>query len=177
MNMIKKIALTASILLFVLAQAFSCYVIYASHREKTALLKKYGGSLFEKCAQDCWGRISEASYRMPVDGNVVTYYFREVMPEGSALYQGKEEMFNSSKYEFDVSRLSAERQEYPCNSMREDINGRNLQIFYTQYNVARDKGGSPEQYTLLYVTDMTEVYRKTAGLIVQELLVAFFLLY
>lgn len=174
MNMIKKIALTASILLFVLAQAFSCYVIYASHREKTALLKKYGGSLFEKCAQDCWGRISEASYRMPVDGNVVTYYFREVMPEGSALYQGKEEMFNSSKYEFDVSRLSAERQEYPCNSMREDINGRNLQIFYTQYNVARDKGGSPEQYTLLYVTDMTEVYRKTAGLIVQELLVAFF---
>ena len=91
MNMIKKIALTASILLFVLA-------------EKTALLKKYGGSLFEKCAQDCWGRILEASYRMPVDGNVVTYYFREVMPEGSALYQGKEEMFNSSKYEFDVIR-------------------------------------------------------------------------
>ncbi len=34
MTMIKKIALTASIMLFVLTQIFSFYVILASHQEK-----------------------------------------------------------------------------------------------------------------------------------------------
>ena len=39
-GMIKKIALTASILLFVLVQIFSFYVVWASHQEKMDLLKE-----------------------------------------------------------------------------------------------------------------------------------------
>ena len=40
MDMIKKIALTASTMLFVLAQVFSFYVIFTSRQEKIELLKK-----------------------------------------------------------------------------------------------------------------------------------------
>ena len=43
MNMIKKIACTASILLFVLAQVFSFYVIYTSHTEKIELIREKEG--------------------------------------------------------------------------------------------------------------------------------------
>ena len=39
MDMIKKISLTASIMLFVLAQLFSFYVIQISLKEKTELLE------------------------------------------------------------------------------------------------------------------------------------------
>ena len=40
MHMIKKIAFTASMLLFVLAQLFSFYVITASHKEKIELIRE-----------------------------------------------------------------------------------------------------------------------------------------
>lgn len=34
MDMIKKIAITASAMLFILTQLFSFYIIYSSHKEK-----------------------------------------------------------------------------------------------------------------------------------------------
>ena len=51
MNMIKKIALTASILLFVLAQIFSFYVIYISHQEKIGLLQEKEGKFFSEAVR------------------------------------------------------------------------------------------------------------------------------
>ena len=173
MNMVNKIALTASILLFVLAQAFSCYVIYVGHQEKTELMREYGGNLFDRCTGEFMAQMSEIGSRAPVDERVATYFFRDTMPEGSALYRGEEELFNSSKYEFNAGRLAEDPPQYPCNVRMEKINGHNLQVFYMKYDP--DRYGSRErgQYMLLYVTDITEVYRKTAGLVVWEFLVAF----
>lgn len=172
MNMVKKIALTASILLFVLAQAFSCYVISVGHREKTELLRKYGGSLFEKCAQDFRENMIKIDNRLQADDNIVLYCFREAMPEGSALYRGKRELFNSSRYEFDAKKLASEEQNYPCNYRLEKVNGRRLQVFYLKYEPGRYGGKSDAQYLLLHVADITEVYRNTAWLIVWEFLIA-----
>ena len=53
MTMIKKIALTASIMLFVLTQIFSFYVILASHQEKMKLLKEKESRLFVNAEQNC----------------------------------------------------------------------------------------------------------------------------
>ena len=52
MDMIKKIALTASTLLFVLAQAFSFYVIFTSQQEKIDLMKEKEYRIFEKAVSD-----------------------------------------------------------------------------------------------------------------------------
>ncbi len=109
MNMVNKIALTASILLFVLAQAFSCYVIYVGHQEKTELMREYGGNLFDRCTGEFMAQMSEIGSRAPVDERVATYFFRDTMPEGSALYRGEEELFNSSKYEFNAGRRRIRR--------------------------------------------------------------------
>ena len=51
MDMIKKIALTASTMLFVLAQAFSFYVIFTSRQEKIDLLKEKEIRIFENMSQ------------------------------------------------------------------------------------------------------------------------------
>ena len=49
MDMIKKIALTASTMLFVLAQIFSFYVILGSQQEKIMLVKEKEEELIRDC--------------------------------------------------------------------------------------------------------------------------------
>ena len=52
MDMIKKIALTASTMLFVLAQVFSFYVIFTSRQEKIELLQKKEYEIFENAVSN-----------------------------------------------------------------------------------------------------------------------------
>lgn len=174
MNMIKKIALTASILLFVLAQAFSFYVIYISHQEKASLLQEHEGRLFDRSVREFTAGLSSAGQRAKTGKNVVTYFFRKTMLEQSALYLEGEELFNSSRYEFDVGRLEEDEPQYPCNYRLEKSDGRFLQVFYTTYRLDRYVPGrnGQENYMLLHVVDITEIYTKSFYLVLKELLVA-----
>ena len=92
MNMIKKIALTASILLFVLAQVFSFYVIYISHQEKTALLKEHEGRLFARSVNEFGDRLLSAAKRGQAGKNrlnIAIYCFRNTMPSIGFVLKGR----------------------------------------------------------------------------------------
>ena len=63
MDMIKKIALTASTMLFVLAQAFSFYVILVSQQEKINLIKEKENRIFERSIANVSRDLNKISYK------------------------------------------------------------------------------------------------------------------
>lgn len=165
MNMIKKIACTASILLFVLAQVFSFYVIYTSHTEKIELIREKEGKAFEEAVHRFSIAVTNLNRKTEVRDYMVTHCFRENMMRDSALYKGEQELFNSSSYDFDVTKTDWEMNEYPVPFAAEQPGGRHVLIFYTEY-----KHG--ETYYLYHISDITSVYSKSFSLIVRQLLVS-----
>ena len=176
MNMIKKIALTASILLFVLAQIFFFFFIYISHQEKIGLLQEKEGKFFSEAVRR--GLIELQSVDKEIGGKdyVITFCFRKNLMQNTALYKGTVEMFNNSPYEFDVNHTDWEKQGYPMASVTEKINGRHLLIFYLQEELTetdRDQNGK-DMYHFYYALDITSFYEKSFSLIVKELILSFF---
>lgn len=174
MTMIKKIALTASIMLFILTQIFSFYVILASHQEKMKLLKEKESRLFVNAEQNCVKEFERVFAGGSKSDTVLTYCFRENMPEGSALYKNGKTLFNSSPYEFDVDKIDTKNPEYPCNSKLEKINGRYLLVLYMQSNLKyfRAKAQEGETYHSFYVQDITSVYMDSFYLTLKELFIS-----
>ena len=84
MDMIKKIAITAATMLFVLAQVFSFYVIFASRQEKIDLLKEKERKIYENAVGDFNRKLSNAGLKSELSEHVIIYCFRENMPENSA---------------------------------------------------------------------------------------------
>lgn len=101
MDMIKKIAVTASTMFFVLVQVFSFYVIIDSRQEKLEILKDRGTQRVYNGIKEFDMKIQEMEYQKPLEEYVITYCFRQSMPEFSAIYRGKEEMYNSTSYRFE----------------------------------------------------------------------------
>lgn len=165
MNMIKKIACTASILLFVLAQVFSFYVIYTSHTEKIELIREKEGKAFEEAVHRFSIAVTNLNRKTEVRDYMVTHCFRENMMKDSALYKGEQELFNSSSYDFDVTKTDWDRNEYPVPFTAEQPGGRHVLIFYTEYT----RG---DTYYLYHISDITSVYSKSFSLIVRQLLVS-----
>ena len=62
MDMIQKISVTASAMLFVLAQAFSLYMIGVSQREKLELMVEQEGELFQKCIREFGIQVDRRGY-------------------------------------------------------------------------------------------------------------------
>ena len=83
----------------------------------------------------------------------------------SALYKGEEELFNSSSYNFDVTKTDWEMKEYPVPFAAEQPGERHVLIFYTEYQHG-------ETYYLYHISDITSVYSKSFSLIVRQLLVS-----
>jgi len=79
MDMIKKIAFTASTMLFVLAQIFSFYVIYINQKEKIDLLKEKEGKAFLRNIAEFSVDLQNINYNTFMEEYIVTYYFRENM--------------------------------------------------------------------------------------------------
>ena len=165
MNMIKKIACTASILLFVLAQVFSFYVIYTSHTEKIELIREKEGKSFAEAVHRFSIAVTNLNRKTEVRDYMVTHCFRENMMRDSALYKGEEELFNSSSYDFDVTKTDWEMKEYPVPFAAEQPGERHVLIFYTEYQHG-------ETYYLYHISDITSVYSKSFSLIVRQLLVS-----
>lgn len=166
MNIIKKIALTASILLFVLAQAFSFYVIFISHQEKMNLLKEKEGKLFVSSVQKFSIELDKPNHAVVREDYAVAYCFRKNMMENCALYKGQTELFNNSQYEFDVEKTDWERNEYPSASVVEKLNGRYILLFYEEYQKNRTL------YHIYYAIDVTSMYSKSFLLVVREIIVS-----
>ncbi len=171
MDMIKKIALTASTLLFVLAQAFSFYVIFTSQQEKIDLMKEKEYRIFEKAVSDYNRKLSNLELKENISDHALVYFFRNTMPENSALYKGTKELFNNSPYEFDIGNIKKGSGDYYWNCQMETVNGRHLLIFYHgdingTYEVPLDG------YYLFYEVDLTSIYEKSWELVKKELLLS-----
>ena len=86
MDVIKKIAITSSIILFSLAQIFSFSVIYQSHKEKIELLTEKEEKIFLRYSRALDISLRTITYKDEFKDYVITYYFRKTMPENTALY-------------------------------------------------------------------------------------------
>ncbi len=169
--MIKKIALTASTLLFVLAQAFSFYVIFTSQQEKIDLMKEKEYRIFEKAVSDYNRKLSNLELKENISDHALVYFFRNTMPENSALYKGTKELFNNSPYEFDIGNIEKGSGDYYWNCQMETVNGRHLLIFY-HGDINGTYGAPLDGYYLFYEVDLTSIYEKSWELVKKELLLS-----
>ena len=97
MDMIKKIAFTASTMLFLLAQIFSFYVIHVSRQDKIDLLKAQEEKVFSNCLSDMTSELGRVKKGGSVPDYIMVYCFRDNMPEGTALYKDGKELYNRRK--------------------------------------------------------------------------------
>ncbi len=172
MDMIKKIAFTASTMLFVLAQIFSFYVIFTSHKEKINLLKEKENNIFQSAVSELNKKISKSFYRTDLKDHIMIYYFRDTMPENTALYNGEKELYNSSPYEFEISQMVDRRGEELQEYKVEKYDGKYLLVFYEKYWNGYF-GRNEDNYIPFYVVDVTYIYEESWNLVVQELFIAF----
>ncbi|MCI9176734.1 MAG: HAMP domain-containing histidine kinase [Lachnospiraceae bacterium] len=171
MDMIKKIAITAATMLFVLAQVFSFYVIFASRQEKIDLLKEKERKIYENAVGDFNRKLSNAGLKSELSEHVIIYCFRENMPENSALYKDGMELYNSSPYEFDVSHINLNQIEDPGDCVLEKSNDKYILVFF-QRDAVRYYQMNTADYTLFYAVDVTYIYEKSRNLVIQELLIS-----
>lgn len=171
MNMTKKIALTASTMFFVLTQIFSFYVIFINHQEKIDLLKQEEKKIFTSNISSFGEDMRKANYEADMEDFVVVYHFRSHIPEDSAVYRENRELFNSSSFSFDVENLDLTDTKYILEGKEEKINGKNLLIFYQEYESEKYRENA-RSYIFFYVVDVTSIYENSWNLITREVFVS-----
>ena len=167
MTMIHKIAWTAAMMLFLLAQFISGYVIFASHQEKIELLQEKEGRYFVDAAGRCMEGIQKSHSEDKSQEYVMTYFFREYMPEDVAFYKDGKELYNGSRYVFEIPDAGWQKWEYPCRSKLEQINGRYLLVFYLEKDML-EISAQTQKYSFFYVQDITSVYLESFSLVIKE---------
>lgn len=170
MDMIKKIAITASTMLFVLAQIFSFYIIIVSQQEKIEILKGQQERVFSRGISDISKELNKVEYGNSIPDYVMAYCFRKNMPENSALYKDGKELHNSSPFSFDTGKVKIE-QGTPLMYKQEKIDGSYLLIFCSEEKKENDVG---ERYSYLYfyVVDVTYIYKESFVLAFREILIS-----
>lgn len=169
MDMVKKIAFTASTMLFVLTQVFSFYVIYVSQQEKIELMREKESQIFMKNISDFTYELRTMNYSENMRDYVVTYCFRKNMFADCAIYKEKEELYNNSPFTFDVNLAEAEYGN--ISDRKEKINGRNLLVFYEGFKMDYSEPADPF-YKIFHVLDVTDIYEKSVKLIVWEMFIS-----
>lgn len=167
MDMIKKIAITASTMLFVLAQIFSFYVIYTSQQEKAELLRQGEWKNLEKRINEFEQEFNRLTYGNTYQDHVLIYCFRKNMTENSALYKGEQELCNTSPYTFEAEKI--EITEYNSNNLNykiEKLNGKRLILFYRQLKINK------QVYMMFHVMDITFIYENSRKLVIREVLIS-----
>ena len=167
MTMIHQIAWTAAMMLFLLAQFISGYVIFASHQEKIELLQEKEGRYFVDAAGRCMEEIQKSHSEDKSQEYVMTYFFREYMPEDVAFYKDGKELYNGSRYVFEIPDAGWQKWEYPCRSKLEQINGRYLLVFYLEKDML-EISAQTQKYSFFYVQDITSVYLESFSLVIKE---------
>ncbi len=170
MDMIKKIAFTASTMLFLLAQVFSFYVIQVSRQEKIDLLMRQEEKVFSRSLSDISSDLNNVCYRDGIQDYVMTYCFRKNMPEGSALYKNGKELYNSTSFEFDTNKVKIE-QGTSLMYAQEKIDDSRLLIFCSEDKKAGDRD-EEQHYLYFYVVDVTYIYQESFDLAMREIIVS-----
>lgn len=170
MDMIKKIALTASVMLFVLAQAFSLSFIWVNQKEKVELVAEREGKIFNQNVRE-FGRVfTPEQYTDGMADYVAAYYFRRYMPEHAAIYSGQKELYNGSPYVFDPSKVDLQERGYMGFWGQEEINGRYVLVFCEGHGIGANMGQA--NYMMFYAVDITYVYEGSIALVVREVVLS-----
>ncbi len=170
MDMIKKIALTASVMLFVLAQAFSLSFIWVNQKEKVELVAEREGKIFNQNVRE-FGRVFvPEQYTDGMADYVAAYYFRRYMPEHAAIYSGQKELYNGSPYVFDPSKVDLQERGYMGFWGQEEINGRYVLVFCEGHGIGANMGQA--NYMMFYAVDITYVYEGSIALVVREVVLS-----
>lgn len=164
MDMIKKIAITASTMLFVLTQFFSFYVIYTSHQEKIELIAEDEKRMFEKAAEDFRKAAENEKYERIINEQIITYFFRKYMMENTALFRDEKEIYNKSPYEFDTKKIVVDDRSGMPQYMEQKLNDAYIILFY--YEIQVDQ----QDYCVLYVKDITYIYMNSKNLAIREII-------
>lgn len=170
MDMIKKIALTASTMLFVLAQVFSFYVIYVSQQEKIDLLKAQEEKVFRRSISDMGIALRKVNYEETMQDRVMIYCFRTNMPENSALYKEGTELYNGTSFVFDADKVKMDEQtsQYVCK--QEKLEDSYLLVFCEKEKIY--DAPQKDVYWIFYVVDISYIYRESFHLAVREVLIS-----
>lgn len=168
MDMIKKIAVTASAMLFILTQLFSFYIIYSSHKEKLELVKQEGEKRIESERKNLNLRLNKLDIKNNFSDYIVVQCFRNEMPEDSALYKDGEELYNGSRYQFDlnINRMDGDAQR-GINCISKKVNGTYILVYYGNL----EKNG--DNYVFFRVKDISYLYEDSRRLVFKELLISF----
>lgn len=171
MDMIKKIAVTASTMLFALAQIFSFYIIYTSQQEKIELLIQKEIKIVSDGIRDFENERNQITYKDSLQEYVLTYCFRKNMQENSALYQGERELFNSSSYEFEVDKIEIDEkhENYNISYKKEKLNGKYLILFFREFKIEQ------QEYTVCHVLDITYIHEASRNLLIREMVISILL--
>lgn len=173
MKMTNKISITASALLFLLAQIFSFYLLYQNHMDKLDLVQKNEWKKLEQGVDEMLQKIPSMSTlefeNQRIRDNLIIQAFRKFMPENSAIYIGEISVYNNSGYEFQkINRQIAGENKY-ISSMNTTLNHKNLMVWYLEKTMLGHK------YMIYHVLDVTYIYDRSRTLIQQNIVISFFL--
>lgn len=163
MNMIKKIAVTASTMLFVLAQIFSFYVIYSSQKQKIELIQQSEQKSLEKEMSEFNNKVFTTNYSRSMQDYVVIQCFRTYMKENSALFKGEQELFNNTPYDIEVKSC---KENNMINCVQKKVNHKYILIFYKFIEVGE------QEYIGCHVLDISYIYNSSKKLVIQEILIS-----
>ncbi len=173
MDMIKKIAFTASTMLFLLAQIFSFYVIHVSRQDKIDLLKVQEEKVFSNCLSDMTSELGRVKKGGSVPDYIMVYCFRDNMPEGTALYKNGKELYNSTSFEFETDKVKIEEGMTLMYALQKTDDS-HLMIFGAEEKKTDDKG-KKQHYLYFYVVDITYIYQESFGIAIREIIVSIFI--
>ena len=87
--------------------------------------------------------------------------------EDVAFYKDGKELYNGSRYVFEIPDAGWQKWEYPCRSKLEQINGRYLLVFYLEKDML-EISAQTQKYSFFYVQDITSVYLESFSLVIKE---------
>lgn len=171
MNMTKKIAVTASTLLFVLAQIFSFYIIYENQQQKIDLVIEKESQTMFLIFKNFYADIRKYSYQNQIDERILVKCYRDNMQENSALYKNEVCLFNNTNYEFNynLNPKKIERNNFVGKWMEKKIGEKRILINYAPIQ------GKEDNYISYHVMDVTALYESSRHLMVKEILFSLFL--
>lgn len=165
--MIKKIAVTASTMLFVLAQIFSFYVITTSRQEKIELAEQAEKQSFQRAISEFGKNYQNLKYDKSLSDYVIVQCFRNSMIEDSALYKEGKELFNNSSYEFSLITEKKQKRELDnVNCIKKKVKGSHLLIYYYFSKIEE------QEYVLFHAMDITHIYDSSFRLAIKEVLIS-----
>lgn len=173
MNIIKKISIIASSLLFLLAQIFSLYLIFQNHMDKLSMVHEDAIKRLEQGFNQMLRELESAtglySGNEVINETLIIYAFRNSMPAHSAIYKGSRSLYNNSSYEFEKIGVKNSNELIPFTMTNITLDGKNLTVWYLGATMFHN------YYMIYHVLDVSDIYDSSKRLILQEITVSFFL--